>query len=64
MPRITDHDLLALTTPGVVLTLDADAAADLGAFEEEALTAAEALASADIPPEYLPGHPEWTEEDA
>jgi hypothetical protein len=54
MPRTTDQDLLALTTPGTVLEIDPHTAADLGAFEEPALTEAEALASADIPPEHLP----------
>jgi hypothetical protein len=54
MPRTTDEDLLALTTPGTVLQIDPRTAEDLGAFEEPALTEAEALASADIPPEHLP----------
>jgi len=54
MPRTTDQDLLALTTPGTVLEIDPRAAEDLGAFEEPALTEAEALASCDIPPEHLP----------
>ena len=54
MPRTTNQDLLALTTPGTVLEIDPRAAEDLGAFEEPALTEAEALASCDIPPEHLP----------
>jgi len=54
MSRTTDQDLLALTTPGTVLEIDPRAAEDLGAFEEPALTEAEALASCDIPPEHLP----------
>jgi len=54
MPRTTEQDLLALTTPGTVIQIDPRAAEDLGAFEELALTEAEALASAQIPPEHLP----------
>ena len=54
MPRTTDQDLLSLNDPGTVIEIDPRTAEDLGAFEEQALTEAEALASADLPPEYLP----------
>lgn len=64
MPSTTDQDLLALITPGTVIEIDPRTAEALGAFAEPALTEAEALASADIPPEHLPagaGHPDREE---
>jgi hypothetical protein len=64
MPRTTDQDLLALTTPGTVLEIDPHTADNLGAFEEPALTEAEALASCDIPPEHLPAGVGDAEADA
>ena len=64
MPRTTDEDLLALTTPGAVLDIDPRTAEALGAFEEPALTEAEALASCDIPPEHLPAGAGDAEADA
>lgn len=54
MPGTTDDDLLSLNNPGTVIEIDPRTAEDLGAFEEQALTEADALASTDIPPEYLP----------
>lgn len=56
MTRTTDQDLLSLNTPGTRIELDARTAEELGAFEEQALTEADALESADIPPEHLPDY--------
>ena len=41
----TDPQILRLNTPGVVIEVDRRTAEDLGAFEEDALSEAEALAS-------------------
>ena len=41
----TDPQILCLNTPGVVIEVDRRTAEDLGAFVEEALSEAEALAS-------------------
>ncbi|MCF8002854.1 MAG: conjugal transfer protein TraD [Chromatiaceae bacterium] len=57
MTRTTDQDLLSLNIPGTRIELDARTAEELGAFEEQALTEADALASADIPAEHLPEQP-------
>ncbi|MEA3642141.1 MAG: conjugal transfer protein TraD [Lamprobacter sp.] len=54
MTRTTDQELLSLNIPGTRIELDPGTAEELGAFEEQALTEDEALASADIPAEYLP----------
>ena len=43
----TDPEILRLNTPGIVIEADRRTAEDLGAFEEDALTEAEALASGD-----------------
>jgi hypothetical protein len=42
-----DTQILKLNQPGVVIEVDRRTAEDLGAFEEDALDEAEALASAD-----------------
>ena len=41
----TDPQILCLNTPGVMIEVDRRTAEDLGAFAEEALSEAEALAS-------------------
>ena len=41
----TDPEILRLNTPGVVIEVNRRTAEDLGAFEEDALSEAEALAS-------------------
>ncbi len=41
----TDQQILRLNTPGVVIEVDRRTAEELGAFEEDALSEAEALAS-------------------
>ena len=41
----TDPQILRLNTPGVVIEVDRRTAEELGAFEEDALSEAEALAS-------------------
>jgi hypothetical protein len=43
----TDEKILQLNQPGIVIEVDARTAEALGAFEEDALDEAEALASAD-----------------
>jgi len=43
----TDPEILRLNTPGVVIEVNRRTAEDLGAFEEDALSEAEALASGD-----------------
>ena len=43
----TDPEILRLNTPGIVIEVDRRTAEDLGAFEEDALSEAEALASGD-----------------
>ncbi|NCA72658.1 MAG: conjugal transfer protein TraD [Sphingobacteriia bacterium] len=50
MTQPTDPDILKLNEPGVVIEVDRLTAEDLGAFEEDALDEAEALASAEIDP--------------
>jgi hypothetical protein len=45
MTQPTDPDILKLNEPGVVIEVDRRTAEDLGAFEEDALDEAEALAS-------------------
>ena len=45
-----DQQILKLNHPGVVIEVDRRTAEDLGAFEEDALDEAEALASAEIDP--------------
>ena len=50
MPGTTDEDLLSLNNTGTVIEIDPRTAEDLGAFEEDALDEAEALASAAIDP--------------
>jgi hypothetical protein len=45
-----DTQILKLNQPGVVIELDRRTAEDLGAFEEDALDEAEALASAETDP--------------
>jgi len=47
MPDTPETQLLALNHPGIVIEVDARTAEDLGAFEEDALSEEEALASAD-----------------
>jgi len=47
MTNPTDTQILDLNRPGVVIEVDARTAEDLGAFEEDALDEAAALASAD-----------------
>jgi len=41
----TDPEILRLNTPGIVIEVNRRTAEDLGAFEEDALSEAEALAS-------------------
>lgn len=54
-PTISDS-IADLTTPGVVVEVDAAEAESLGAFEETALTEAEAWdANADLDPEAADG---------
>ena len=43
----TDPEILRLNTPGIVIEVDRRTAEDLGAFAEDALSEAEALASGD-----------------
>jgi len=50
MTEPTDLNILKLNQPGVVIEVDRRTAEDLGAFEEDALDEAEALASAAIDP--------------
>jgi hypothetical protein len=50
MTEPTDPDILKLNQPGVLIEVDRRTAEDLGAFEEDAIDEAEALASADIDP--------------
>jgi len=45
--KLLELRLLELNRPGIVIEVDPGTAADLGAFEEDALTEEEALASAD-----------------
>jgi len=45
MTDSTDTQILQLNRPGVVIEVDPRTAEDLGAFEEDALDEAEALAS-------------------
>lgn len=45
-----DQQILKLNQPGVVIEVDRRTAEDLGAFEEDALDEAEALASAETDP--------------
>ncbi len=47
MPDTTETKLLELNHPGIVIEVDSRTAEDLGAFEEDALSEEEALASAD-----------------
>jgi hypothetical protein len=47
MTDSTDLRLLGLNRPGLVIEVDPSTAEDLGAFEEDALDEAAALASAD-----------------
>jgi len=47
MPDTTETKILMLNRPGIVIEVDARTADDLGAFEEDALTEEDALASAD-----------------
>jgi hypothetical protein len=46
MEHETDRAIEGLNTPGVVVEVDRRTAEDLGAFEEDALSEAEALESA------------------
>jgi hypothetical protein len=48
MRQPTDPDILKLNQPGVLIEVDRRTAEDLGAFEEDALEEAEALASTQI----------------
>ncbi len=50
MTEPTDPNILKLNQPGVVIEVDRRTAEDLGAFEEDALDEADALASAEIDP--------------
>ncbi len=47
-PAVLEHRLLDLNSPGIVIEVDRRTAEELGAFEEDALSEAEALACADI----------------
>jgi len=47
MANETEQALERLNTPGVVVEVDRQTAEELGAFEEDALSEAEALASAE-----------------
>ena len=47
-PAVLARRLLDLNRPGIVIEVDRRTAEDLGAFEEDALGEAEALACADI----------------
>ena len=53
MSEPTDPDILKLNQPGVVIEVDRRTAEDLGAFEEDALDEAEALASAETDPREI-----------
>ena len=46
--KLLELRLLELNRPGIVIEVDSGTAADLGAFEEDALTEEDALASAEI----------------
>ena len=46
-PGVLELQLLDLNRPGIVIEVDRRTAEDLGAFEEDALSEAEALACAD-----------------
>ena len=47
MTQADDHQILRLNDPGIVIELDRRTADELGAFVEDALDEAEALASAE-----------------
>jgi len=46
-PAVLERRLLDLNSPGIVIEVDRRTAEELGAFEEDALSEDEALASAD-----------------